>query len=250
MGKGRRTGAGGGPSQDDYDHAIRQIVSNAVTSDEVINVFDAAGLKSPNIAVLSDEFLEEVRNSEQKNIALELLKKLLNDELKTMQKRFLVKSRLFSKMLEETIKKYQNQTIEAAQVIAELVELAQKMRDEEHRADQLDLTPDEIAFYDALCENGSAVMELGDDTLKKIAQELVVTLRRNVSIDWTLKENVQAKLRVLVKKLLNKYKYPPDKQDVATKVVLEQATILCKDWGEREAATATVVLRSFKGEVL
>lgn len=225
-----QTGGEGGPTNEDYDHAIRQIVSNAVTSDEVVNVFDAAGLKSPNVAVLSDEFLEEVRNLEHKNIAFELLKKLLNDEIKTLQKTFLVKSRSFAKMLEETIKKYQNQTIEAAQVIAELVELAKQIRGEQERGADLNLSAEEVAFYDALCENESAVLELGDETLKQIAQELVVMLRKNTAIDWTLKVSVQAKLRVLVKKLLNKYKYPPDRQEHATKVVLEQAEVLCRDW--------------------
>lgn len=225
-----QNGGQGGPTEEDYDQAIKQIVSNAVVSDEVVNVFDAAGLKSPNIAVLSDEFLEEVRNLEHKNIALELLKKLLNDEIRTMQRKYLVKSRSFVKMLEETIKKYQNQTIEAAQVIAELVELAKKIREEKERGNELNLTEDEIAFYDALCENDSAIMELGDDTIKKIAQELVAMLRKNTTIDWTLKEQVRAKLRVYVKKLLNKYGYPPDKQDQATKTVLEQAEILCRDW--------------------
>lgn len=226
-----QNGGQGGPTEEDYDQAIKQIVSNAVVSDEVVNVFDAAGLKSPNIAVLSDEFLEEVRNLEHKNIALELLKKLLNDEIRTMQRKYLVKSRSFVKMLEETIKKYQNQTIEAAQVIAELVELAKKIREEKERGNELNLTEDEIAFYDALCENDSAIMEIGDDTLKKIAQELVAMLRKNTTIDWTLKEQVRAKLRVYVKKLLNKYGYPPDKQEQATKTVLEQAEVLCKDWG-------------------
>lgn len=226
-----QNGGQGGPTEEDYDQAIKQIVSNAVVSDEVVNVFDAAGLKSPNIAVLSDEFLEEVKNLEHKNIALELLKKLLNDEIRTMQRKYLVKSRSFVKMLEETIKKYQNQTIEAAQVIAELVELAKKIREEKERGNELNLTEDEIAFYDALCESDSAVMEIGDDTLKQIAQELVAMLRKNTTIDWTLKEQVRAKLRVYVKKLLNKYGYPPDKQEQATKTVLEQAEVLCKDWG-------------------
>jgi type I restriction enzyme, R subunit len=233
--KFEQTGGLGGPTMEDYDQAIRQIVSDAVTSDKVINIFDAAGLKNPNVAVLSDEFLQEVQGLERKNVALEVLKRLLNDEIRTMEKKFLVKSRSFAKMLEETIKKYQNQTIEAAQVIAELVELAKKIRDEKNRGGDLNLTEDEVAFYDALCANDSAIMELGDDTLKKIAQELVVMLRKNTSIDWTLKQSVQAKLRVLVKKLLNKYKYPPDKQELATKTVLEQAEILCKDWsGEIE----------------
>lgn len=228
--KFEQTGGLGGPTMEDYDQAIRQIVSDAVTSDKVINIFDAAGLKNPNVAVLSDEFLQEVQGLERKNVALEVLKRLLNDEIRTMEKKFLVKSRSFSKMLEDTIKKYQNQTIEAAQVIAELVELAKKIREEKERGNNLHLTEDEVAFYDALCTNESAIMELGDDTLKKIAKEMVVMLRKNTSIDWTLKQSVQAKLRVLVKKLLNKYKYPPDKQEVATKTVLEQAEILCKDW--------------------
>ena len=205
-------------------------MSNAVSSDKVINIFDAAGLKNPNIAVLSDEFLAEVQGLESKNVAFEVLRKLLNDEIRTMEKKFLVKSRSFSKMLEETIKRYQNQTIEAAQVIAELVDLAKKIREEKERGVDIGLNENEVAFYDALCENESAVKELGDETLKKIAQELVVMLRKNTSIDWTLKNNVQAKLRVMVKKLLNKYKYPPDKQEQATKTVLEQAEVLCRDW--------------------
>jgi len=224
------TGGLGGPTIEDYDQAIRQIVSEAITSDKVINVFDAAGLKSPDIAVLSDEFLSEVQGLERKNVALEVLKKLLNDEIRTMQKHYLVKSRAFSKMLEDTIKKYQNQTIEAAQVIAELVELAKKIREEKNRGVDLKLNADEVAFYDALCENKSAVRELGDETLKKIAQELVQMLRKNTAIDWTLKQSVQAKLRVMVKKLLNKYKYPPDKQEQATVTVLEQAELICADW--------------------
>ncbi len=174
--------------------------------------------------------MEEVKGLERKNVALEVLKRLLNDEIRTMEKKFLVMSRSFAKMLEETIKKYQNQTIEVAQVITELVELAKKIREKKERGGNLNLTEDEVAFYDALCENESAIKEIGDDTLKKIAQELVMMLRKNTSIDWTLKESVRAKLRVYVKKLLNKYKYPPDKQEQAIKTVLEQAEILCKDW--------------------
>ena len=228
-------GGFGGPSNDDYDQAIKQLVSEAVVSDKVINIFDAAGIKTPNVSVLSDEFLDEVKGIDHKNVALELLKKILNDEIRTMEKKFLMKSKIFSKMLEDTIKRYQNQTIESAQVIAELVELAKKMRSEKERGADLNLSDDETAFYDALCDNESAVIDLGDDTLKAIARELVVMLRRNTSIDWTLKQNVQAKLRVLVKKLLNKYKYPPDKQENATKTVLEQAEVLCKDWsGENQ----------------
>jgi type I restriction enzyme R subunit len=223
-------GGFGGPTNEDYDQAIKQLISEAVVSDKVINIFDAAGLKTPNVSVLSDEFLDEVKGLEHKNVALELLKKILNDEIRTMEKKFLMKSKVFSKMLEETIKRYQNQTIESAQVIAELVELAKKMRGEKERGANLNLSDDETAFYDALCDNESAVVDLGDETLKAIARELVTMLRKNTSIDWTLKQNVQAKLRVLVKKMLNKYKYPPDKQENATKTVLEQAEVLCRDW--------------------
>ena len=225
------TGGFGGPTQEDYDQAIKQLVSEAVVSDRVISIFDAAGIKTPNISVLSDEFLEEVKGLEHKNVALELLKKVINDEIKTMEKKFLVKSKIFSKMLEDTIKRYQNQTIESAQVMVELVELAKKIRGEKERGVNLNLSEDETAFYDALCDNESAVMELGDETLKTIAKELVIMLRRNTSIDWTLKQSVQARLRVLVKKLLNKYKYPPDRQENATRTVLDQAEVLCKDWG-------------------
>lgn len=226
-----QSGGLGGPSADDYDQAIKQMVSDAVVSDKVINIFDAAGLQTPNVAVLSDEFLNDVQGLERKNVALEVLKKLLNDELRSMEKKFLVKSRSFSHMLEETIKRYQNQTIEAAQVIAELVELAKKIREEKNQALEMGLTDDELAFYDALCQNDSAVMELGDDTLKAIAREVVALVHKNATIDWTMKESVRARLRVFVKRALNKYKYPPDKQDAATKLVLEQAELIGKDWG-------------------
>ncbi|MEI6650355.1 MAG: type I restriction endonuclease subunit R [Candidatus Moraniibacteriota bacterium] len=227
-----KSGGEGGPTEEDYDLAIRQIVSNAIASEEVIDVFSAAGLTRPNVAILSDEFLKEIQGLERKNVALELLRRLLDGEIRTMERKFLVKARSFSKMLEETIRKYQNQTIEAAAVIVELVELAKKIREEKERGVSAGLSEDELAFYDALCDNESAVLELGDETLRTIAQELVVMLRKNTSIDWTLKENVRARLRVYVKKLLNKYHYPPDKQEVATQLVLEQAETLCGGWAE------------------
>ncbi len=166
-----------------------------------------------------------------KNVALELLKKMLNDELRTMTKKNLVKSRSFAEMLAETIRKYQNRTIEAAQVIAELLELAKKIRDEKEKGKDLGLSEEEVAFYDALCDNESAVRELGDKALKQMAKELVNMLRKNTTIDWTIKESIQAKLRVYIKRLLKKYNYPPDKQEKATRTVLEQAELLCKDWG-------------------
>jgi len=221
---------GGGPTDEEYDVAIKQIISSAVTSETVIDIYSAAGIKTPDISIFSKEFLEEVRNMKHKNVALELLKKLLNDELRTMTKTNLVKSRSFAQMLEETIRKYQNRTIEAAQVIAELLELAKKIRDEKDKGKDLGLTEEEVAFYDALANNESAVAELGDKTLKAMAKELVDMLRKNTTIDWTIKESVQAKLRVYIKRLLKKYHYPPDKQEGATKIVLEQAELLAKDW--------------------
>lgn len=225
---------GGGPTDEDYDVAIKQIVSSAVTSDQVIDIYSAAGIKTPDISIFSEEFLEEVRNMKHRNVALELLKKLLNDELRTMTKRNLVMSRSFAQMLEETIRKYQNRTIEAAQVIAELLELAKKIKNEREKGKDLGLSEEEVAFYDALADNESAVRELGDETLKKMARELVDMLRKNTTIDWTIKESVQAKLRVFVKRLLKKHRYPPDKQERATKTVLEQAELLAKDWtGEK-----------------
>jgi type I restriction enzyme R subunit len=225
---------GGGPTDEDYDAAIKQIVSTAVTSDAVVDIYSAAGIKAPDISIFSEEFLEEVKNLKHKNVALELLKKLLNDELKMMERTNLVKSRSFAEMLAETIRKYQNRTLEAAQVIAELLELAKKIKTERNKGEDLGLTEDEVAFYDALANNESAVRELGDETLKAMAKELVVMLRKNTTIDWTIKESVQAKLRVFVKRLLKKYKYPPDKQESATKTVLEQAELLARDWtGEK-----------------
>jgi len=221
-----------GKTDEDYEHAIRQIVSNAIISDKVIDIFNAVGMNKPNIAVLSDEFLEDVKNMEHKNLAFEALKKLLSDSIKTMSRTNLVKSRSFAQMLEMTIKKYQNQTIESAQIIAELIELAKKIREEQNRGKKLGLNSDEVAFYEALADNESAAQVLGDDTLKKIAIELVELVRKNVTIDWTIRESVQARLRVYIRRLLNKYGYPPDKQEIATKTVLEQAELLCKDWGE------------------
>ncbi|MBE9014591.1 type I restriction endonuclease subunit R [Chroococcidiopsidales cyanobacterium LEGE 13417] len=220
----------GGKSQEDIDTAIRQIVSKAVVSDEVVDIFAAAGLKNPDISILSDEFLEEVRGIPHRNLALELLKKLLNDEIKTRSRKNLVQSRSFSQMLEQTIRRYQNRSIEAAQVIAELIDLAKDIRAAQKRGEDLGLTEDELAFYDALEVNDSAVQLLGDETLQAIARELVQTIRRNVTLDWTVRENVRAKLRTSVKRLLRKYDYPPDKQEKATITVLQQAELLCKDW--------------------
>ncbi|OGX13795.1 MAG: DEAD/DEAH box helicase [Omnitrophica bacterium RIFOXYB12_FULL_50_7] len=219
-----------GRSTEEIEHAIRQIVSKAVASDGVIDIFAAAGLKKPDISILSEEFLAEVRDMPQRNLAVELLRKLLSGEIKARLRKNVVQARSFAELLEKTIRKYQNRAIETAQVIEELISLARDVRDSNARGEKMGLTEDELAFYDALDENDSAVKVLGNDMLKKIARELVVTVRKNVTIDWTVRENVRANLRVLVKRILRKYGYPPDKQEKATQTVLEQAEALAPEW--------------------
>ena len=216
--------------EDEMDHAIRQIISRAVAPEGVVDIFEAAGLDKPDVSILSDEFLAEVQGMPHRNLAVELLQKLLKGELATRRRKNLVEARSFEKMLEETLRRYQNHAIEAAQVIEELIQLARKMRDANNRGDELGLSEEELAFYDALGANDSAVKILGDDTLRDIARELVDTVRNNVTIDWTLRENIQANLRRLVKRILRKYGYPPDKQDSATKTVLKQAETLSEGW--------------------
>ena len=217
-------------SKEDLDHAVRQIISRAVTSEGVIDIFAAAGLEKPDISILSDEFLAEVQGLPHRNLAVELLQKLLKGELVTRRKKNVVQARSFAEMLEQTLRKYQNRAIEAAQVIEELIELARTMREANARGEKLGLSEDEVAFYDALETNDSAVQVLGDETLRGIARELVETVRNNVTIDWTLRENVRAHLRVLVKRILRKHGYPPDKQEKATRTVLEQAEVLSAGW--------------------
>jgi len=219
-----------GKTEEELDTAVRQIVSKAVSSDQVVDIFSAAGLKKPDISILSDEFLAEIQAMPHRNLALEVLQKLLNDEIKTRSKKNLVLSKSFAEMLEKTIRRYQNRTIEAAQVIIELVELAKEMREAKSRGEKLGLTEEEEAFYDALEVNDSAVKVLGDETLTTIARELVEAIRRNVTIDWAVRESVRAKIRSIVRRILRKYGYPPDKQEKATQTVLEQAELLCKDW--------------------
>jgi len=220
-------------SQEKFDTAIKQILSKAVISDRIIDIFEAAGIQKPELSILSEGFLSEVKEMPQKNLAFEALKKLLNDEIRVISKKNLVQGKSFMDMLDKTIKKYTNRSIEAAQVIEELIELARKVREEKNRGKQLNMNEDEIAFYDALEVNDSAVKVLGDETLRKIASELTVMIRKNVSIDWTLRESVQAKLRILVKRVLRKYGYPPDKEKKATETVLKQAEIIAKDWAEK-----------------
>lgn len=217
-------------TDEELDLAIKQIVSKAVVSDKVIDIFEAAGLKKPDISILSDEFLAEVRGMPQKNLAFELLQKLLKGEIRNRSKRNVVEARSFAELLEQTVRKYQNRALETAQVIEELIRLAREMRAASARGEKLGLSDDELAFYDALETNDSAVKVLGDETLKNIARELVATVRKNVSIDWTIRDNVRAQLRVYVKRILRKYGYPPDKQEKATITVLEQAEVLSEGW--------------------
>ncbi len=213
----------------ELDHAIRQIVSRAVSSGEVVDIFTAAGLKKPDISILSDQFLAEVRGMPQRNLAVELLERLLKDEIKIRMRKNLVQSRSFREMLERSIQRYKSRAIESAKVIEELIALAKEIREAEQQGAKLGLTEDERAFYDALEVNDSAVKVLGNETLKTIAHELVDTIRKNASIDWTIRENVRAKLRVAVKRVLRKYGYPPDKQEKATQTVIEQAELICAD---------------------
>jgi len=214
-------------TEDELNMAIQQIISRAVASDEVVDIFTAAGLKKPDISILSDEFLAEVKGMPQRNLAVELLNKLLSGEVRKRSARNAVQSRRFSEMLEAAIRKYQIRAIEAAQVIEELIGLAKDMREADKRGEQLGLTEDEVAFYDALETNDSAVKVLGDDNLRFIARELVKAVRGNIKIDWILRENVRAEMRVIIKRILRKYGYPPDKQEKATQTVLEQAELLC-----------------------
>jgi type I restriction enzyme R subunit len=216
--------------EEELDHAVRQIISRAVAPEGVVDIFAAAGLEKPDISILSDDFLAEVRGMPQRNLAVELLQKLLKGELNVRRRKNVVQARSFSEMLEQAIRRYQNRAIEAAQVIEELIQLAKDMRAASARGEELGLSEDELAFYDALEANDSAVKVLGDETLRAIARELVATVRNNVTIEWTLRENVRAQLRVLVKRILRKHGYPPDKQEQATRTVLEQAEVLSESW--------------------
>lgn len=217
---------------EDLDHAVRQIVSGAIAPEGVIDIFQAAGLKRPDIGLLSDEFLAEVREMPHRNLAVELLQKLLNDEIKVRGRRNMVQSRTFSEMLEAAILRYQSRALTTAQVIEELIELARQMREAQKRGEDLGLSDEELAFYDALETNDSAVKVLGDETLRAIAKELTETVRRNATIDWSVKETARARLRSLVRRILRRHGYPPDKSERATQTVLEQAVQLGFEFAE------------------
>ncbi|WP_461309858.1 type I restriction endonuclease subunit R [Azonexus hydrophilus] len=212
------------------EQAIRQIIGSAVVSEDVVDVFDAVGLDKPNIGILDDAFLAEVKNLPERNLAVELLERLLEGEIKSRFAGNLVQEKKFSELLASVIKRYQNRAIETAQVIEELIEMAKKFRAAASRGEQLGLTEDEVRFYDALADNESAVRELSDETLKKIAHELTENLRQNITVDWSARESVRAKLRLMVKRILRKYKYPPDQQDAAIALVLQQAEALGETW--------------------
>ncbi len=211
--------------------AIRQIISSAVVSESVVDIFDAVGLDKPNIGLLDDEFLAQVRDLPEKNLAVELLERLLQGEIKSRFAGSVVQDRKFSDMLGNVIQRYQNRSIETAQVMEELIQMAKKFREASLQGEKLGLTEDEVRFYYALIENESAVRELSDETLKKIAHELTENLRKNLSVDWSARESVQAKLRLMVKRILRKYKYPPDHQDAAVELVLEQVQAFGDGWG-------------------
>jgi type I restriction enzyme R subunit len=226
------TQSGKAKSDEEIETAIKQILSDAVAADEVVDIFDAAGIKKPDISILSDEFLAEVKGMQHKNLAFELLKKLLNDEIKTRQKTNLVQSKKFSEMIENAVRNYQNNLITSAQVIEELINLAKEIKEADRRGEELGLDFREFAFYSALEVNDSAVAVLGDDILRHIARELVDTIRKNSSIDWTVRENIQAKMRIAVKKILRKHGYPPDLELKATETVIEQAKMMASEFSK------------------
>ncbi|MDQ7988948.1 MAG: type I restriction endonuclease subunit R [Candidatus Dactylopiibacterium sp.] len=217
-------------TDEERDLAIRQIINSAVVSEKVVDVFEAVGLDKPNIGILDDAFLAEVRNLPERNLAVELLERLLEGEIKSRFAGNIVQEKKFSEMLANVVTRYQNRAIETAQVIEELIAMSQKFRAAANRGEELGLTEDEIRFYDALANNESAVRELTDETLKKIAHELTENLRRNITVDWSARESVRAQLRLMVKRILRKYKYPPDQQDGAVELVLQQAQALGDAW--------------------
>lgn len=219
-------------SAEEYNAAIRQIVDKAIAPAGVIDIFEAAGIERPNLSILSEDFLQEIKNMDRKNLAIEALQKLLNNEVKTRFSTNAVKARSFAEMLEKALQRYKNKSIEAAQIIEELIDIARKMRKSEDEEIALGLSPDEIAFYDALAANESAVTVMGDDKLRQLASVLVKRVRSNITVDWTIREDAQARLRIEVKRLLREYGYPPDEQKLATELVLEQASLFGESWNE------------------
>lgn len=215
----------GGSGAAEIDTALGQLLNEAVAADQVVDVYKLAGVDTPEISILSDEFLDSLADKEKPNLQMGLLRRLLNDQIRTVQRTNLVQGRKFSEMLDEAVKRYTNRSLTTAEIIAELVKLAKQMRDAQKRHEELGLREDEIAFYDAVVQNDSAVMELGDETLKQIAQDLVKSVRQSATIDWNLKESVLATMRSKVRRILARYDYPPDAEDKAIELVLEQAEL-------------------------
>jgi type I restriction enzyme R subunit len=225
-----KSAPGAGKTGQERDFAVQQIVSRAVVSTEIVDILSAAGMQTPDISILSDAFLAEVQGMEKKNLALEALRKLLNGEIRSHSKTNVAQTRAFSERLEDAIARYHNNALTTAQVIQELIALAKDIRAARQRGEEQGLSQDEIAFYDALAENESAVEVMGDEQLRVIAQELLNSLKSGVTIDWAQREPARARIRVLVKRILRKYGYPPDLQDAAVQTVLQQAEVLSERW--------------------
>jgi type I restriction enzyme, R subunit len=217
---------GGGKSDFEVESAVKQVIDKALSSDQVVDIFGAAGLQKPEITILSEEFLLEVKNMHHKNLALEVLKKILNDEIKVRTKVNLVQSKKLLEMLESAIKRYQNNILTTTEVIQELLNIAKDIRSSDEESEKLGLSKDEIAFYHALEVNDSAVQVLGDEQLRKIAKEIADKVRTNTGIDWTIRESARAHLMSIVKRTLKKYGYPPDKTQKAIDTVMEQAELM------------------------
>ena len=228
-----KSSTGSSVTRQERELAIQQIVSRAVVSTEIVDILVAAGIKSPDISILSDEFLAEVQQMEKKNLALEALRKLINDGIRSRSKANVVQTKAFSERLEDAVARYHANAITTAEVLQELIRLAKDIRAARQRGEEQGLSDEEIAFYDALAENESAVEVMGDDKLKLIAHELLMNLRKNISVDWTRRESARARMRVLVKRILRKYGYPPDLQDTTVQTVLQQAEALASEWAFR-----------------
>lgn len=225
-----KTSIGSGVTQLERELAIQQIVSRAVVSTEIVDILTAAGIKSPDLSILSDEFLAEVEQMPRKNLALEALRKLINDGIRARSKANVVQTKAFSERLEDAVARYHANAITTAEILQELIVLAKDIRAARQRGEEAGLSEEEIAFYDALAENNSALEMMGDDKLRLIAHELLVSLRENVSVDWAHRDAARARMRVLVKRILRKYGYPPDLQDAAVQTVLQQAEALSTGW--------------------
>ena len=215
---------------EDQNSALKQILDNAVIAEGVADVFALCGLNKPNIGLLSDEFLEDVRQMPMRNLAVELLEKLLKDDIKSKTRNNVVQEKKYADRLQETLRKYNNRAIETAQVIEELIQMAKDFQEDLKREAELGLNPDEVAFYDALANNERAVRTLGDETLKKIAIELTEKLRKSTTVDWQVRDSVRAQLKILVRRTLQRYKYPPDKELEAIELVMKQAEVLSNSW--------------------